>query len=244
MRKALYSLKQAPRAWYQQMTSVLLHFGFTKCVSDPCIYFYKVENDMIIVGVYVDDILIAGNSRVLINEVKRYIKEHFQIKDLGPVKTMLGINISHNIADGLLTMDQSKMIIKIVTEFQPYNDVLLQSDRGKEMKVRDVETTPMVPGLVLSSASDLPEDKIGDPLHVDVSKLPYMRLVGCLLYVMTCTRPVISGAIAATSCVMTKPLYLDWLACVHVFKYLYVRTDMLFGLQDTTSRITLWSAVT
>jgi hypothetical protein len=226
LRKALYGLKQAPRAWYQLMTSVLLHFGFTKCVSDPCIYFYKVGTDMIIVGVYVDDILIAGNSRVLINEVKRYIEEHFQIKDLGPVKTMLGINISHNIADGLLTMDQSKMIIKIVTEFQPYNDVLLQSDRGKEMKVRDVETTPMVPGLVLSSASDLPEDKIGDPLHVDVSKLPYMRLVGCLLYVMTCTRPDISFATTVISRFMTKPLYIHWLACLHLVRYLKGTTNV------------------
>jgi len=226
LRKALYGLKQAPRAWYQLMTSVLLHFGFTKCVSDPCIYFYKVGNDMIIVGVYVDDILIAGNSRVLINEVKRYIEEHFQIKDLGPVKTMLGINISHNIADGLLTMDQSKMIIKIVTEFQPYNDVLLQSDRGKEMKVRDVETTPMVPGLVLSSASDLPEDKIGDPLHVDVSKLPYMRLVGYLLYVMTCTRPDISFATTVISRFMTKPLYIHWLACLHLVRYLKGTTNV------------------
>jgi hypothetical protein len=72
---------------------------------------------MIIVRVFVDDILTAGKSRALINKVKRYFEEHFQIKDLGPVKTMLGINISHNIADGLLTMDQSKMIIKIVTEF-------------------------------------------------------------------------------------------------------------------------------
>ena len=76
-----YGLKHAPRTWYQLMTSVLLHFGFPKCVSDPCNYFL-----MIIVRVYVDDILTAGKSRALINEVKRYIEEHFQIKDLGPVK--------------------------------------------------------------------------------------------------------------------------------------------------------------
>jgi hypothetical protein len=68
---------------------------------------------MIIVLVYVDDIFTAGKSQAFINVVKRYIEEHFQIKDLGPVKTMLGINISRNITDGLLTMDQSKMIIKI-----------------------------------------------------------------------------------------------------------------------------------
>ena len=68
---------------------------------------------MIIVLVYVDDIFTAGKSQALINVVKRYIEEHIQIKDLGPIKTMLGINISRNITDGLLTIDQSRMIIKI-----------------------------------------------------------------------------------------------------------------------------------
>jgi Reverse transcriptase (RNA-dependent DNA polymerase) len=105
LHKALYGMKQAPRAWYQLMTSMLLNFGFTMCVPDPCTFFYKVGTKIIIVGVYVDDILISENSRALINEVKRYIEEHFQIKVLGSVKTMLGINISHNIAYGLLTTD-------------------------------------------------------------------------------------------------------------------------------------------
>ena len=88
LKKALYGLKQAPRAWYQLVTSVLLDFGFTKCVSDPCIFFLRRGNDMVMVGVYVDDILIAGNNRSLINEVKGYIEYHFKIKDMGPVKTM------------------------------------------------------------------------------------------------------------------------------------------------------------
>jgi Reverse transcriptase (RNA-dependent DNA polymerase) len=76
---------------------------------------------MVMAGVHVDDILIAGNNHALINKVKGYIEYHFKIKDMGPVKIMLGINISHNVLDGLLTMDQSKMIKKIVVEeFQPY----------------------------------------------------------------------------------------------------------------------------
>ena len=82
LRRAFYGLKHAPRTWFQLMTSVLLHLGFPKCVSYPSIYF-----KMIIVRVHVDDILTAGKRRVLINEVKRYIEEHFQIKDLGPVTT-------------------------------------------------------------------------------------------------------------------------------------------------------------
>jgi Reverse transcriptase (RNA-dependent DNA polymerase) len=146
---------------------------------DPCIFFLKRGKDMVMVGVYVNDILIALKNRALINEFKSYIEYHFKIKDMGPVKTMLGTNISHNILDGLLTIDQSKMIKKIAEEFQPYNDALINSPLGKELKVRDVETTPMIPGQVLFSKSDLAEDKVGDPRYVDASKLLHMRLVGC-----------------------------------------------------------------
>ena len=85
---------------------------------------------MVMVGVYVDDILRVVNNRSLIKVVKGYIEYHFKIKDLGPVKTMLGINISHNVLDGLLTIDQSTMIKKIVEEIQPYNDALISSPLG------------------------------------------------------------------------------------------------------------------
>ena len=89
---------------------------------------------MVMVGVYVDDILIAGNNRTLINEVEGYIEFHFKIKDMCSVKTMLGISIYHNVFDGLLTMEQFKMIKQIVEEFQPYNDVLINSPLGMEPK--------------------------------------------------------------------------------------------------------------
>jgi Reverse transcriptase (RNA-dependent DNA polymerase) len=108
----------------------MIDFGFTKCVSDPCIFILKREKDMVMVGVYGDDIHIAGNHRSLINEVKGYIEYHFKIKDLGLVKTMSGINISHNVLDGLLTLDQSTIIKKIVEEIQPYNDALINSPLG------------------------------------------------------------------------------------------------------------------
>jgi Reverse transcriptase (RNA-dependent DNA polymerase) len=119
--------------------------------------FSETRKNMVMVGVYVDDILIAGNNRALFNKVKVCIGYHFKIKDMGPVKPMLDININHNVTDGLLTMDQSKTIIKLVAKFQPYNNALINSLSGKELKVRAVETTSMIPGQVLSSKSDLPE---------------------------------------------------------------------------------------
>ena len=70
----------------------------------------NVEKTWLWSEVYVYDILKAGNNRAVINEVKDYIEYHFKIKNISTVKTMLGINIYHNVLDGLLTMDQFKMI--------------------------------------------------------------------------------------------------------------------------------------
>ena len=110
LKKAFYGPKQAPRAWYQLVTSVLIDFGFTKCVSDPCIFLLNAEKTWLWSEVYVYDILKAGDNHAVINEAKGYIEYHFKIKDMCPVKTMLGMNIYHNVLDGLLTMDQFKMI--------------------------------------------------------------------------------------------------------------------------------------
>ena len=57
LRKAFYGLEHAPRTWYQFMTSVLLHLGFS-CVYLIRVFIFK----MIIVRVYVDDVLTAGKS--------------------------------------------------------------------------------------------------------------------------------------------------------------------------------------
>ena len=58
--KALYGLKQAPRLWQQMLTESLQKNGFKPCKSDPCVYFNKQTN--IIIVTYVDDILIIGLS--------------------------------------------------------------------------------------------------------------------------------------------------------------------------------------
>ena len=73
-------------------------------------FLLNVEKTWLWPEVYVYDLLKAGNNRAVINEAKGYIEYHFKIKDMCPVKTMLGINIYHNVFDGLLTMDQFKMI--------------------------------------------------------------------------------------------------------------------------------------
>ena len=73
--------------------------------------------------------------------------------------------------------------------------------------------------------SDLAEDKIGNPRYVYASKLPHMRLVGCLLYAMTFTRPDISLPTTVIFRFTTKRLYVHWLACLYLVRYLKGTVD-------------------
>ena len=63
MKKALYVLKQAPRAWYGRIDSFLSSMGFTKSKIDPNLYLKVVEDEPIILLLYVDDLFFIGNEK-------------------------------------------------------------------------------------------------------------------------------------------------------------------------------------
>ena len=82
LKKALYGLKQAPRAWYARIESYLMRLGFSKSYVDPNLY-YKVVNDaLVILLLYVDD-LFMKSSEPLIIQCKRELSSKFNMKDLG-----------------------------------------------------------------------------------------------------------------------------------------------------------------
>jgi hypothetical protein len=57
LKKALYGLKQAPRAWYGRIDSFLMSLGFTKSKADSNLYFKIMDNEPVILLLYVDDLL-------------------------------------------------------------------------------------------------------------------------------------------------------------------------------------------
>jgi hypothetical protein len=56
LRKALYGLHQAPRAWNTKLDDTLLSFGFVRCASEPAVYTRRQGSEQLIIGVYVDDL--------------------------------------------------------------------------------------------------------------------------------------------------------------------------------------------
>ena len=67
LKKSLYGLKQAPRAWYAKMDSFLLATGFSRCHSDNTVYTKRVDGQLIILVLYVDDLILTNSDPKLIN---------------------------------------------------------------------------------------------------------------------------------------------------------------------------------
>jgi hypothetical protein len=91
LHKALHDLKQAPRSWNSKLDSVLHDLGFTKCKFKYGLYTRIKDQGRLIVGVYVDDLIIMGEQFSELIQFKEEMKKVFQISDLGALSYYLGI---------------------------------------------------------------------------------------------------------------------------------------------------------
>ena len=92
--KPLYGLKQSGRCWNETMNEYIIALGFIKSRLDPCIYYKRGKKErVILIGLYVDDVLIAYHDEEEQREVTLNLEERFSIKMLGPVNKFLDIAV-------------------------------------------------------------------------------------------------------------------------------------------------------
>uniref|UniRef100_A0A2N9H666 CCHC-type domain-containing protein n=1 Tax=Fagus sylvatica TaxID=28930 RepID=A0A2N9H666_FAGSY len=95
LHKSLYGLKQSPRAWFSRFSDVILSMEFIRCHSDhTCFIRHRPDGCCIILLVYVDDIILTGDDTQGIAQVKQNLGKIFDVKDLGPLKYFLGIEVA------------------------------------------------------------------------------------------------------------------------------------------------------
>ena len=107
LKKSLYGLKQSPRQWYKLLDRFLRDKGYRRSNVDPCIY-VKGDEEMITIALYVDDLIIASNSKILMKETKLNLCDRFEMKDLGRLHYCLGIEIVWR-DDGTCVFNQSTL---------------------------------------------------------------------------------------------------------------------------------------
>ena len=99
LKKALYGLKQAPRAWNYKLDDTLRSMGFIKSFNDQAVYKSSIKEDRLLVGVYVDDLIIIGSSTQGNEEFKSSMKTKFEMTDFGFLNSYLGIEVIQGKTD-------------------------------------------------------------------------------------------------------------------------------------------------
>lgn len=102
LHKALYGLRQAPRAWNKRIDEFFVSHGLERCVVEHNLYVKKSDgDDIMIVCLYVDDLLVTGFNLKCFEEFKQMMEAEFEMIDLGRLSYFLGMEFSHTVA-GLL----------------------------------------------------------------------------------------------------------------------------------------------
>jgi hypothetical protein len=209
LRKSLYGLKQAPRQWNLTLDKTLQYFGFRRLVTDEAIY-VKVKDDSItIITVYVDDMLLIGNSKSTILNTINEMHSVFKLKHMGPVSFILGLKVDRNREAKSLTLNQTQYISFLATKFN--------------VSINTKVDTPMDQGFNTSCYTNKATD------------VPYKEMIGSLMYAMLGTRPDIAFAVGFLCRFMSEPAVEHWKALRRVLAYLVNTKDLKlqFGPHST-----------
>jgi hypothetical protein len=114
LKKALYGLKQAPRAWYCCIDSFLTSLGFTKSKADSNLYLKIMENEPVILLLYVDDLFLTGEENLIV-ECKQRLVVEFEMKDLGLMHYLLGLEVWQS--PERIFLNQGKYMVEILKRF-------------------------------------------------------------------------------------------------------------------------------
>ena len=114
--RALYRLKQSPKASYDQINTWLHDQGLKRSECDPNLYYLRQNSKLTILLLYVDDLLITGDDAQAIINLKEKLQHKFSMTDLGEAQNYLGVEI-HRQQNGIF-LSQQAYIRKLLDKFQ------------------------------------------------------------------------------------------------------------------------------
>ncbi|CAI5973149.1 unnamed protein product [Closterium sp. NIES-64] len=167
LRRPVYGLRQAPREWHDTLRTTLAALGFAPSTADPSL-FLRTDTSLppFYILVYVDDLVFATADTAGLAYVKSKLQKRHTCTDLGELRSYLGLQITRDRARRTITLTQSHMVQQVLQRFG--------------FTYSSPQATPLPTRHLLSA---LPSDEFVE------SSGPYPELVGCLMYLMTCTRP-------------------------------------------------------
>ena len=178
LRPALYGLKQAPQAWFAKFSFTISRLGYMASHYDSALFLRRTNKGTILLLLYVDDMIITGDDLSGIQELKDFLSQQFEMKDLGHLSYFLGLEITHSI-DGLY-LTQAKYASKLLSRAR------LTNSKTVDTPVKLIAHRTPSRGKPLSNPSF------------------YRHLVGSLVY-LTVTRLDISYVVHQVSQYLSAP---------------------------------------
>ncbi|KAL0537384.1 hypothetical protein IC582_026362 [Cucumis melo] len=211
LNKALYRLKQAPRAWYERLTMYLGERGYSRGETDKTLFINKTSTNLIVAQIYVDDIIFGGFPKTLVDNFINIMKSEFEMSLVGELSCFLGLQIKQR-SEGMF-ISQEKYAKNLVKKFG-----LDQSQHKR---------TPAV------THAKIMKDMVG----TEVDHKLYRSMIESLLY-LTSSRLDIAYAVGICARYQSDSRTSHLNAVKRIIKYVHGTTD--FGIlyfYDTSSEL-------
>lgn len=191
---AMYGTTQVGNLWGKHLHGKMIDEDGVQSTSNKCFYHFQLGENVFKVEVYEDDLAVAGACLEVVLDVTRRNSRHFEVRDLGEIRSFLGIQLVWVRKAGPVALSNPRRTVDLLKEF--------------EMDNFKLKHTPMVPGAEQGQGEPLPE---GNRLA---------ELVGSVMYLTNQTRPDIAYAVGRLAQCMSTPTECDWRAAKRVLRYL------------------------
>ena len=185
----------------------MLKYGFTMMEDDHCVFIKCSNNNFIILSLYVDDILIAGNYNTFIDVTKKSLSSNFEMKDMREASYVLGVKILRDRSKRLLGLSQEMYIKKMLKRYHMHDCKPMDTPIERNLN------------LSLDICPKLPEEK------EQMSKVPYSSAIGSLICVMMCTRPDICYVVGLARKFQSNPGIKHLMVVNRILRYLKGTTN-------------------
>ncbi|GKB32295.1 retrovirus-related pol polyprotein from transposon TNT 1-94 [Tanacetum coccineum] len=193
LKKAIYGLQQAPKAWYDRLKAFRLGHKYTMGLVDNTLFTKKKDSHIIIVQIYVDDIIFGSTCQDLCDDFSKIMHDEFEMSMMGELNFYLSLQIKQ-LEDGIF-FNQSKYVKEMLKKF------------GLE-DAKPIKTS-------MSSETKLTRDEEGEP--IDDTK--YRGMIGSLLY-LTTSRPDIMFSVCICARLQEAPKTSHLEAVKRIFRYI------------------------
>jgi transposase InsO family protein len=197
LKRPLYGLKNAPRAFWDRLFGVLANLGFKKSQADPCVLYH--DTWACLICHHCDDLAVASGCEATRAKVVAALQAEFDVKDMGPLSRYVGIEVE--IVGDNVSLHQRAYLESVLERFG----------------MSDCKWAPT------PAASDVHLSKqqcpVTDEEKEDCSKLPYREAIGSVWYAANGTRPDLTAPTSAAAQFSANPGPSHWVAVKRILRY-------------------------